>query len=986
MTVATPDNILVLQEQHLQQFQNQLHDLLTSSTSFTKEQVSEYFTHDVQQQFQRCWTGSDFVWDLCHKEPELPVSLLLSGILHRSLTSDEMHNDLTEQLKDCDSEAQLMSSLRSFRKKHQLRIIFRDLNRLAPMTETTSDVSNMADACLGLACQWLHDDGCHLLGTPYSSEDTGESKQQHMTILGMGKLGAGELNLSSDVDLIFCYPDKGETRGAKRTITNQEFFIRLGQRLIRVIDTHNADGFVFRVDMRLRPYGQSGALALSYSAMEQYYQDQGRDWERYAMIKARHVSGDSQDSAQLMNMLQPFVYRRYIDFGAITALRDMKQMIQREVARRSLQNNIKLGHGGIREIEFIVQSFQLIHGGRERSLQERPLLANIDHLENFGYLPATVCNDLRHANEFLRNVEHALQAWLDKQTQALPDSADEQCRLAWTMGFESWDAFMVQLDIHRNRVANHFSAIVSESDNSETENENPDTDWNEFWDRHLEQDEEIALLDKLGFIDQKDIHRRLVSLRDGKVLRTVRRQSAERISLFMPRLIRAVLREEDPDQALLRLLIIVESVLRRTAYLVLLMENPGALEHLVSLCSASPRITEQVARYPALLDEFLNLGNLYAPPCKDQLEDELRQQLAHIPEDDLEIQMESLRYFRMAHMLRVAAAQVSGKMPLMKESDYLTWTAETILSAVQDIARRQLIGRHGDAGFKDGEQIPGFLIVGYGKLGGSELGPASDLDLVFIHNGHPNQMTSGERAIENSMFFTRLGQRIVHMLSTSTISGQLYEVDMRLRPSGSSGLLVSSLNTFEKYQNKEAWIWEHQALVRARCVAGDVGLIKQFEAVRASILSQQREIPALRESVRNMRHKMAANLGTKTTKGGVLPASWEATGQFHLKHDHGGIVDIEFIVQYAVLAWSHSHHTLTQWTDNIRILDSLERAGLMSSDSVELLSQAYQAYRKTLHRRALQNMDSNVSGDQLHLHRKGVIRIWNELLGDDLTC
>ncbi|WP_281646430.1 bifunctional [glutamate--ammonia ligase]-adenylyl-L-tyrosine phosphorylase/[glutamate--ammonia-ligase] adenylyltransferase [Parendozoicomonas sp. Alg238-R29] len=976
MTTAILDDIIEQQNQRWQTF----------SEPLLKEQLS-HVSEEIKTQIIKCWIGSDYCWEVCRTTPELLLDLLQQDLLHRSLSQSDMADELYEQLKDCDSEDTLMSVLRKFRKKHQLRIIFRDLNRLALMTETTTDISAMADACIELSCDWLHDDCCKQLGTPMGADDgEDELHPQHMTILGMGKLGAGELNLSSDIDLIFCYPCKGETQGTARTITNQEFFTRLGQRLIRVLDTNNADGFVFRVDMRLRPYGQSGALALSFSAMEQYYQDQGRDWERYALIKARFITGDQEAGTQLMDMLRPFVFRRYIDFSAITALRDMKRMIRREVARRSLHNNIKLGHGGIREIEFIVQSFQLIHGGRDRSLQARSLLTVIDSLESSEYLPSEACNDLREANEFLRNVEHTLQAWKDKQTQTLPKNSEEQFRLAWIMGFSSWETFTEKLDFHRERVATHFSAIVAESEEQEPVKDSSTSDWDAFWDGQLEKEEEILVLNKMGFITPEEIHRRLVNLRDGKILKTVRRQSAERIALFMPRLLNAVLREANPDQALLRVLTIIEAVLRRTAYLVLLMENPGALKHLISLCSASPWITEQVARHPALLDEFLNLGNLYAPPDKAQLEDELRQQLAHIPEEDLETQMESLRYFRMAHMLRVAAAQVAGKMPLMKESDYLTWTAETILSSVQDIARKQLVCRHGEPGYDTDEQAPGFLIVGYGKLGGIELGPGSDLDLVFIHNSDSNKVTTGERSLDNSMFFARMGQRIVHMLSTSTISGQLYEVDMRLRPSGNSGLLVSALKAFEKYQYKEAWTWEHQALVRARCIAGDAVLAKQFEAVRADILSQTRDIPKLKKDVREMRHKMAKNLGTKSTQGGALPTSWTADSAFHLKHDHGGIVDIEFIVQYAVLAWSHAHHALTRWTDNIRILEELEQAGLMPSENVQQLNQAYQAYRKTLHRHALQKMGSQVSGDQMHHHRKAIITIWNELLGDNIVC
>ncbi len=860
MTVATPEFIQQLANQRLTTFQEQL-----------AEQQQPLFydvAPEILEQIQRCWIGSDYAWDLCHTTPDLLLTLIHSGLLHRSLEEKELDLELAQLLDGCESEEQLISLLRQFRKKHQLRIILRDLNRLAQMTETTADVTAMADSCINQACNWLYKDCCKKHGIPWGSEDGTPPRQQYMTVLGMGKLGARELNLSSDIDLIFCYPSKGETEGVARSITNQEFFIKLGQRLIKVLDCQTAEGFVFRVDMRLRPYGQSGALALSFSAMEQYYQDQGRDWERYAMIKARIITGDPQDGERLLEMLRPFVFRRYIDFGAISALRDMKRMIQREVARRSLHNNIKLGPGGIREIEFIVQSFQLIHGGRDRSLQQRALLSVLESLESSDYLPDTVCLDLREANTFLRNLEHALQAAADRQTQTLPSGEEELNKLVWVMGYSSQQSFLTDLEKYRDKVSQHFDAIISEGDDSGDKDEVSE-EWRAFWSGQLGSGEELDLLERKGFLSPAEVHRQLLSLRDGRILKTTRRQSTERIDQFMPLLLKAAIKEENPDRALLRVLTIVEAVLRRTAYLVLLIENPGALEHLISLCGASPFITEQIARQPVLLDEFLNLGSLYTPPDRAQLEDELRQQLAHIPEDDLETQMESLRYFRMSHMLRVAAAQVAGKMPLMKESDYLTWTAESILRAVLDVAWKQLAARHGDPSWDEDDNPPGFLIVGYGKLGGIEMGPGSDLDLVFIHNGNSRRMTSGEKPLENSMFFTRLGQRIVHMLSTSTISGQLYEVDMRLRPSGNSGLLVSTLPAFEKYQNKDAWTWEHQALVRARVIAGDPALAKQFEEVRARILCASRKKQKLQQDVKDMRKKMAANLGTRETRAGT---------------------------------------------------------------------------------------------------------------------
>lgn len=973
MTAVMPDHIRQLLQRRRQQF---------AAIDADTRQLLETLDQTTRHQLDICWGGSDYAAELCQRKPELLKTLVGNGQLQQPLSKAAIQQSLNDRLPDATSEEALAATLRQFRHYHQLRIIWRDLNRLADLSETTTDLSNLADCCINSACDWLYQRLCQSFGTPYgAATPESEPVAQQMIILGMGKLGAGELNLSSDLDLIFCFPDKGETRGADRTLDNQEFFTRLGQKLIAALDTKTADGFAFRVDMRLRPYGQSGALTLSFAAMVQYYQDQGRDWERYAMIKARVVAGDTRRGDELLRNLRPFVYRRYIDFSAIDALRDMKRLIRREVSRRNMQDNIKLGPGGIREIEFIVQSFQLTYGGRELRLQEPALMKALSSLEALGHLPKTAGRELSEAYRCLRNTEHALQAVADRQTQTLPATDQEYDRLAWIMGYDDRQTFQQVLSHHRKRVTYHFARVIRDPDAKRSPGRKTGNDWEVLWSALRQPEDEVRLLQRHGFTDPETVHRRLVDLRDSKVLKTVRRQGADRIRRFMPVLLQAVSHAENPDQALNRVLPIIEAVLRRTAYLVLLIENPQALEHLVRLCAASPWISEQVARHPVLLDEFLDPGNLYTPPNQETLQDELRQQLSHIPEDDLESQMEALRYFKMAHVLRLAAAQIAGTMPLMKESDYLTWIAETILKEVLGIAWRQLTTRYGQPmATPDTPCNPGFIILGYGKLGGIELGPDSDLDLVFIHSSDANLSTNGERSINNNLFFTRLGQRIVHILSTTTASGQLYEVDMRLRPSGSSGLLVTSLPAFEKYQKHAAWTWEHQALVRARGIAGCPELASRFAQIRAATLSASRDLDELRTRILDMRRKMRDTLGTRTTGAGTRPDTWHENHQFHLKQDAGGLVDIEFITQYAVLAWSHTCPALLKWSDNIRILEELEQAGLLPARDCQQLRDIYRRYRKTLHLCALQNLHSSVPADRFQKERNAVIAIWDRLL------
>jgi len=937
------------------------------------------WTAERWAQFARVSAASDFVIEQSVRDPLMLLALVQSGELDRPYAPGELCAQIAAAVNAAQTEDELGRALRRQRTRHQVRIIWRDLTRQADLVQTCRDLSDMADASIDQAYQWLYKRHCEQFGVP-TGRRSGEPQQ--MVILGMGKLGAVELNLSSDIDLIFAYPEGGETVGVKRSLDNQEFFIRLGQRLIKALDPMTVDGFVFRVDMRLRPYGSSGALVLSFNALEQYYQDQGRDWERYAMIKSRVVAGDQISGAQLQEMLRPFVYRRYLDFSAIEALRTMKQLIQQEVRRKGMADNIKLGSGGIREVEFIAQAFQLIHGGRDLSLQQRPLLKVLGTLEGQGYLPPAVVSELREGYEFLRYTEHAIQAIADRQTQMLPDGAQDQARIAFMLGFDDWAAFHERLMYWRGRVAWHFGQVIADPDeDAGAESEVVvGGEWLPLWEEAQDEEAACRQLQEGGFSDAGKALKALAALRGSPQLRAMQRLGRERLDAFIPRLLAQAVEHSNPDLVLERVLPLVEAVARRSAYLVLLTENPGALRRLLTLCAASPWIAEQITRFPLLLDELLNEGRLFKPPLAPELAAELRERLTRIPEDDLEQQMEALRHFKLAHRLRVAASEIAGHLPLMKVSDYLTWLAEAILEQVLALAWRQTVAKYGTPLRNDGTLCdPGFIIVGYGKVGGLELGHGSDLDLVFIHDGDPQAETDGPKSIDGAQFFTRLGQRIIHLLTAQTNSGQLYEVDMRLRPSGASGLLVSSLGAFARYQENEAWTWEHQALVRARVLVGSQDVGQAFEQVRAAILGKPRDLATLRQEVSEMRAKMRDNLGSKSTAAGTAANAFEATAPFDLKQDAGGIVDIEFMVQYAALAWSETHPPLLRWTDNIRILEELEHEGLMPVEEASLLREAYKAYRSAAHRQALQKDPGVIPGDQFVDERRQVMRIWRDL-------
>jgi [glutamine synthetase] adenylyltransferase / [glutamine synthetase]-adenylyl-L-tyrosine phosphorylase len=928
---------------------------------------------------------SPFAAQLCQRFPAWLLELHRAGDLEHSLPAAAWHSRLSAALDSPNSLDALDSGLRRFRNREFLRLIWRDFNRLAPMLETTADISAVAEHCIQAALDFHYVQLSAEWGIPQGPDGA----SQPLVVLGMGKLGAHELNLSSDIDLIFAYPHSGETAGGLVSVSNQEFFVRLGQRVIKSLDQATADGFVFRVDMRLRPYGDSGALVLNFDALEEYYQNHGRDWERYAMIKARPVAeniidGGATAGAALMAMLRPFTYRRYLDYSAFAALREMKALIQREVQRRRLQDNIKLGPGGIREVEFIAQCFQLIRGGREISLQERQLGLVLQTLGALGYLPPTAVDELQRAYVFLRNTEHAIQGYNDKQTQELPTSELPRAALTLVMGCADWTSFKELLDEHRKRVSEQFQNIITAPpQQADEKTADPHHALQNVWqEAYLIAADIAAQLETAGFDNASEVARRLLELRSSKTVLVMQPLGRERLDNFMPRLLMAAADSANPGTTLLRILPLVEAVVRRTAYLVLLNENPAALRELVVLCAASPWISAQLAQHPVLLDELLNAGTLYVAPEKEVLQSDLQQQVLRLSWDDLEAHMEALRYFKLAHVLRVAASEVNGTLPLMKVSDYLTWIAEAILEHVLELAWRHLIAKHGAPQRANGLRDNGlpekdFIIVGYGKLGGIELGHGSDLDLVFIHAADATLATNGDPnlqqvPIDNGTFFTRLGQRIIHILTAQTALGSLYEVDMRLRPSGNSGLLVSSLKSFTEYQQKDAWTWEHQALVRARAVAGDKALTDAFANVRQEILCAARDPIKLRKEVVDMRQKMRAQLRPKDTET-------EAHPYLDLKQGSGAIVDIEFIVQYAVLAWSHRHPALAYWTDNIRILETLEQEGLLTVDAAQGLIAAYKSYRMAAHRLNLAQQPARRPLVEFESERSIVLAQWRDL-------
>ena len=916
---------------------------------------------DLEDQLPRVFAFSDFVADSCIRDPLLLSQLWSSGDLRHPPPAGALREQLKSVLQDTHDIEDLAARLRRFRRRELVRIAWRDLMGSADLAATTSDLSDLAEACLDHALGWLYGRQCAEQGTPTAADGT----PMGLVVLALGKLGARELNFSSDIDLIFAFPGEGETRRADRPVEHGEFFSRLCRQLIHVIGHPGGEGFVFRVDLRLRPFGDNGPLVLSFDSMEHYYQEQGRDWERYAWIKARAVAGDLCAGQELLKRLRPFVYRRYLDFGAFESLRAMKHMISQEVTRRGMHQNVKLGRGGIREIEFFGQMFQLIRGGVSPELQRGPIREVLAALVAEGHIPKAVGRELDAAYVFLRTTEHRLQEAADQQTHELPLDPLGRARLAASLGFDSYDAFRVALDRHRERVHGHFQLLL-ESPEAERGDPHHDHGLADIWHQKLDAAEAAALLAQRGFDPPAEALQILKDLHEDSATRALSATGRQRLDRLIPLVVTEAGRAGQPLTALGRLADLLRAVERRTSYLALLLEYPAALAHLVKLVDASPWITSLLSQHPVLLDELLDPRTLYRPPPREALEAEIKRRVGRAPEEDLEAQIEALCIFKQINVLRVAAADVSGRLPLMRVSDYLSDIAEVTIDAVVDLAWRHLVERHGlpDCHLSGVRCERGFGVIAYGKLGGLELGYGSDLDLVFLHAGADGQTHGGPHPIDNAQFFNRLGQRVIHLLTSHTRAGRVYEIDMRLRASGISGILVQHVEAFHDYQLNQAWTWEHQALIKARPVSGDPVIAARFDAIRAEVLSRPRPRVQLRAEVADMRRRMRA----ETRRSGA--------GLFDLKQDPGGIVDIEFLVQYLVLRQAHRYPELVRWTDNVRLIQTLIGSAVLGEITAHVLKHAYLIYRAAAHQLSLQEKPSLVPAEKFERLQQRIRRIW----------
>ncbi len=921
-------------------------------------------TGEFASQLARIIACSPYLAEVIRRYPEGLAALVADGRLARPLRDGEAQHLFAVRVRPELSEAECLAALRRLRHQELLRIGWRELTALASPAETVRELSAIADAAICSALGWAEAQ----LQQQYGQPLTPGGEPAGLGVLAMGKLGGRELNFSSDIDLVFLYSEHGRTTGP-RQLDNEQYFRALGQRLVALLAQRTADGFVYRVDTRLRPFGDSGPLVVSLPALEAYLQTHGRDWERYAYIKARVINDWSPRRALEEEILRPFVYRRYLDYGVFESLREMKAMIEAEGRRREYRDNLKLGRGGIRDIEFIVQSLQLVRGGTIAELRQRELSAALAALVRHRCLASQVADELLAAYWQLRRAENCLQAINDRQTHDLPTDELDRQRLALALQQPGWGSVERLLGQQRALVAGHFAAIVFRGEAGDG-NGGPDALARAWLDGDRERLQEA--LAGAGMVAPDRVVASLLAFRDSSVYQRLDEVGRQRLDALLPRLLRAVAAQSAPPQALDGLLQIIAAIGRRSAYFALLNENPAALERLVELATLSQFLVRQIAVHPLLLDELLDARIFAEPPARDELATDLEERLAAAGGDDPERRLYALVNFQQAATFRVAVADLSGALPLMKVSDRLTDIAELVLQAALDMAWSELAARHGNPHCEDGGQLrpARFGIVGYGKLGGLELGYGSDLDLVFVHDSTPQAAeTDGPRPLDNAVFFGRLTRRIISMLTLATPAGSMYEVDTRLRPSGRSGLLVSALAAFDRYQREDAWTWEHQALLRSRAVAGPPEIRSAYETLRRHALLHYVHRERLRDDVVDMRERMRQELSQGDAE------------RFDIKQDPGGMADIEFIVQYLVLRDARRHPDLVAYSDNIRQLDALARNGLLSSRRAEQLADAYREYRGLVHRLSLAGEPALVPRETLGELPQTVLALWQEVFG-----
>jgi glutamate-ammonia-ligase adenylyltransferase len=911
-----------------------------------------------------------FSADICNKIERLAIAspYALAQLQHRPELIDVLSQldefELDTQIIDPGEGEkidldQVKRQLRLYRHRKLVEIMYLDVVAANPLQSTLLHLSDLADQLIRTALDICQQQLSAIHGQPTAAN--GEAME--LNIIAMGKLGGRELNFSSDIDLICCYDNDGELPGYGQ-LTYQEYFGRVVRVLNQLLSDATADGFVYRVDLRLRPWGESGPVVLSHSAVEHYYQLHGREWEQYAMIKARIISGSEASRQSLAALLKPFIYRKYLDYRVFDGLATLKAKIDAQAKSKNMRVNIKLGPGGIREIEFFVQAFQILRGGRNHELQCSGIFDSFEALCKHEIVDANSINELRAAYCFLRLLENRIQMYNDQQTHDLPDLPAQQQRIAATMGVDDWDDVLEQLQAHRQRVGACFNDLFKQDDGAR-----PEVVIDDSFAEGIGEERQWEFIENSGIAEVQEITRLLNRFLQSKSWNFMSARAKQRFGALLPGLIEAIGFSGRPEILFERLLRLFSSIAGRSVYFELLFQNQALLQRLASLFDRSEWIAAEVSQYPMLIENLIQSGDAQRFD-KSVLLRRLQQQLSTI-EGDTELELDSLRLFKREQTLVIACAELAQEIDATQVSHYLCDLAEVVLEAVYQLASKDLQRQYGQPECsEDGTRRRAHLaIIGYGKLGGYEMHYQSDLDLIFLHDSNGQaQYTSGDKSVENSVFFARLAQKIISMTSVLTASGKLYEIDSRLRPEGSSGLLVSSCTAYLRYQLEKAWTWEHQALVRARLVAGNTALKPEFNRIREQVLTLQRDDGKLRNDIVEMRQRM-------------YQAKRPAEGdRVDLKQSRGGMVDIEFMVQYWVLSQANSIGSDCLYSDNISLLKALFRLNLITGSQSQLV-EIYQDYHRLLHQSVLQNQSAEMDADLIAGQLAHVKNCWNDCFG-----
>ena len=914
------------------------------------------------------WYASPFIRRVCIAEPLWLEELLSKGQLHTDYDFTTYDKELESEISQATGIEHMQQILRRSRTCAYARTAWRDLQQYTTVEQTLFELSTYAQICIDRALSWCFE---WLKSRPHIGQFE-QSMHNNIVVFALGKLGGGELNFSSDVDLVFAYADD-LTHSQDQRAKAGSFYLKLVQLLIKVLSQQTQDGFVFRVDTRLRPFGNSGALVPSLAGIDQYFQTAGRDWERYAWIRARAIAGNTETGEQFLQDISPFMYRRYHDYGVMQSLREMKAMVDQKAGQAANKDNLKIGQGGIREIEFVAQMFQLIYGGRDPDLRMRSTLEALRYLGGSGKLTSESVTELRLAYLFLRKAENCLQMREDQQVYSLPAKDDERRQYAYAAGFDSWAALYDEYQARTAKVSKIFHSLLLAEHERPEELGKDGGDLAFVWQQLQDEPACMEILKKHFDEDAKDVYQRLRGFEES--MRQIDPVAKQRLERFLPVFLRDLSTHSQVPLVLTRFLRILGKIVQRSTYIALLTENQSKLTRLLKLIEASQWVAQYIAAHPLLLDELLHSDNI-DPPDLEEMQYQMQvleqlQMLIDASGTNLEAYMERLREFKHAQVLRIAAADIVTNYPIMRVSDHLSWLADTCLKSATRKAYQDLADRHGEPTcIVDGKTaIPELLIIEYGKLGGLELGYGSDLDVVFVHsNMDDSGETNGEKTLKNPVFFTRVVQRTIHLLTTTTASGKVFDIDTRLRPYGQSGAMVCSLATYEDYLRNKAWLWELQALIRARPITASRSLADTFQALRKDLLCQARDVEEVRNSVIEMREKIVASHNVKNG------------ARFSLKKDRGGIVDIEFIVQFYVLSYANQHNEICVHTDNVRILDACAETGLIKRESVEELKRIYIAYRKHLHQLSLQLLPETVAADMFAEERSVIQNYWTSLL------